>query len=586
MQSTPKHLNPSYFPLLLFITCIAAHAGILNHSFMLDDSFFLNEKETLKLYPHAIDFFTRNQSTHYIPLNFLLNVSLFHIIKAPWPLYLLNIVLFYVNCLLLFIFVNLISKNPATAFLTIAIFAVHPMSGEILQHITFNIILIQFALIMISLITLYKYFETRQQHISFYITSLLTLCCALLCQETSLLFPIYAAALLFFLTKIPASKILQTIIPYIFLNILLICLWLISAGHTAHIAQNIQSFHLTFFDWSSNFVRLTTWYIKNLFIPQNIVFEYNLTPVAHLTCLWNLAFGGVLTGCIVLIFCYFKRSIESFALAIFLTGFIYAAPACLTHPDIGLVFEPHWLYFSSIGFCLFIALMLVKLKKHVHRWLYAALVSAVLASYFIDTAKLHAIAKNELSYCENWLRQSPHNSYAMSLLARQYALHKNAVIPADLVPDMLNGVDFLIKNNYYISAPELIEKLSSCKLSPSQQWELLLKSAVFYCKYGSNDECREISDKIIHSASGPSAYIQLSYAFDQFAIKDKAIALLEQCTTRYPKYKEAYLLEGTIFANQGFYEKSIALWEQGLKIDKADERFMIDIENAKKLELP
>jgi hypothetical protein len=497
MQSTSRNLNFFSAPLVLLIICIASQADVLSHSFMIDDSFFRNDKETLKLYPHLIDFFTQNTSTHYIPFNFLLNVSLFHIIKHPFPLYLINIMLFYVNCLLLYIFIRLISKNPTTALLASGIFCIHPMSAEILQHITFNIILIQSALLQTSLITLYKYFQAKQRHISYYIASLLTFFCALFCQENSLLFPLYAAALLFFMTDAPLPKIIRAMIPYIFLDLLLVILWLTTASHTANMLQNIQSFKLSFQDCSANFSRLIVWYIKNLFIPRNIVFEYSLTPVSNLSFLWNIIPWGILTGYILLIFYYFKRSIESFALAVFLTGFIYAIPGSLTHPDIGLVFEPHWLYFSSIGFFLFTALMLMKLKDHVRRLLYVTLISILLMSLFIGTERLHVNSRNELIYCENWLRISPHNTYAMSILAKHYSLNKDLVIPADLIPDMIDAVDFLINNNYYMSAPKLIEKLSLYKLSPFQRLELIFKLGTFRYKYGNSQECRYLSNKIL-----------------------------------------------------------------------------------------
>ena len=139
--------NSFFAPILLFIVCMIGHAGVLSHPFMIDDPYFLNAQGTSNLYPHFIDFFIKNQSTHYIPFNFLLNVSLFHVFKEPSPLYALNIMLFYINGLLLFFFINLISKNREIALLTSVIFCIHPMSAEILQHITWNIILVQFALL-------------------------------------------------------------------------------------------------------------------------------------------------------------------------------------------------------------------------------------------------------------------------------------------------------------------------------------------------------------------------------------------------------------------------------------------------------
>jgi hypothetical protein len=49
MQNVSRNLKSFPAPLLLFIICLAAHADVLSHSFMLDDSFFRDDTETLKL---------------------------------------------------------------------------------------------------------------------------------------------------------------------------------------------------------------------------------------------------------------------------------------------------------------------------------------------------------------------------------------------------------------------------------------------------------------------------------------------------------------------------------------------------------
>jgi tetratricopeptide (TPR) repeat protein len=385
------------------------------------------------------------------------------------------------------------------------------------------------------------------------------------------------------MTDVSPIKIIKILTPYILLDFLLLILWQTNAGHTANIIQSIQSFQLSFFDWSANFFRMTAWYIKNLFVPGNIAFEYSQAPVIGLSYLWNFVPWTILAGSTLLVIYHFKRSAVSFAVIIFLTGFIYAAPASLSHPDIGMVFEPHWLYFSSIGFFLLIALALLKLKGCINRLLYLALASSILISFYLSTEALHLMAKNELDYCENWLRVSPHNTYAMSLLAQDYSSDKSIAIPTDLIPDMLNAIDLLIKNDYFISAPKLIGKLSSYPLSPAQRWQLLLRSAVDHCKYGTQGQCAEISERIVHSSNDPGNYIQLSYLLDEFDIDGQALALLGQCMARYPDYKEAYLLDGIILANQQHYTESIAVWERGLKIAPGDQRFIANIDKARSL---
>ena len=40
-----------------------------------------------------------------------------------------------------------------------------------------------------------------------------------------------------------------------------------------------------------------------------------------------------------------------------------------------------------------------------------------------------------------------------------------------------------------------------------------------------------------------------------------------------PDYKDAYLNAGTLLGNLGKYDEAIHLWELGLRIDPADQRF-------------
>ena len=390
-----------------------------------------------------------------------------------------------------------------------------------------------------------------------------------------MLFVFYAAFMAFILTKRNFKDTFKLCVPFFLLEFLFFIFWLNLAAPKAFLSRNIQVFHMSFWDFSANYFRLIVWYISNLFVPRDIVFMYDIAPIKDFIWLWNLLGGAFLSGLIVLIF-YFKRSMESFSLVLFFSGFLIALPAFAARPEMGFIFEPYWSYFSSIGFFLFIVLILFKMKDRVNKWWWVVLWPIVFVSFFIQTQQLNITAGTQLSYCENWLRKSPGNTIPAGILAHEYIIN-NVDIPLEFFGPMLRIGDLYLRNNHYESAFKLFTKLSSLALSYDRRQGLLLRMAVVYYKSGHPDNGRKFISKILHSNFD---YIQLSYIFDQAGVDEMALDILRRCRTIYPQYKEAYLLEGVILANQKHYEESIDLWEQGSKIDLTDERFRSNIKKA------
>ena len=108
-----------------------------------------------------------------------------------------------------------------------------------------------------------------------------------------------------------------------------------------------------------------------------------------------------------------KRSAASMALLWFLAGFLLVAVACLNHAGMGFVIEPHWLYISSLGFFLLIAIFLRRLKDIVPPKMWMALIFILVSCFGILTQTYNALARTEKGYCEYWLERSPGNAVAI-----------------------------------------------------------------------------------------------------------------------------------------------------------------------------
>jgi len=577
---------------LLFL-CLVTYGDTLTHRFMIDERMYVkavfaeehiypNPQLTVySYYRNFGDFFTKSMGHHYAPVNSLLNVGLFSLFQTPFPLYLINLLLFYVNVGLLFVFIYLISRDFIAALLTCIIFCIHPMTGDMLQHITFNILFLQTIFMESGLIALYLYAKGNKP-VAYYLLSILAAFLALFCHEIVLLFPLYAAALLFFLTDLKQGRIVKLTTPFVILNFLLIGIWLLMINPRVHV-EGINGLHPhSFWDSSANFSHIFFWYLSNLFVPRSIVFMGNMPLLKGSIWLWNFLFFGFLACCGLLIFCRLKRSLAGFALVFFLIGLVFAAPASQTRPDMGVVFEPNWFYFSSVGFYLFIVLSLLKLKKYINRVLFISLLTVLFMFYFISTLKLDIMSRTEISYCKNWLRKFPGNGLAIAFVTSFYNNHRSVKIPADLVPDLIIEVDRYVKDG----VPEtldLIQRISSCDISTDQRRELSYKLAAYHCRNGYNDECKQAVGSVLGPKRSPSTYVRLSSVLNNLGAEKAAVILLKECIGLYPRYKEPYLLMGVILANKGHYKEGIGFWQRGMLLDPADPRFMANINEAKHL---
>src|SRR5437867_9934783 len=127
LKANKLHLpHPS---ILLLLFCLITYTDILRHQFMMDDYGFLFSGINSNPFSHFSGFFTNTSTRHYAPLNDFFNFSLFHVFQDPRPLYFINLMLFYSNCLLLFYFVRLISKDYSAALITSILFCIHPMNA-------------------------------------------------------------------------------------------------------------------------------------------------------------------------------------------------------------------------------------------------------------------------------------------------------------------------------------------------------------------------------------------------------------------------------------------------------------------------
>ena len=97
----------------------------------------------------------------------------------------------------------------------------------------------------------------------------------------------------------------------------------------------------------------------------------------------NLSLGMSLAGVVWLWIKYPRPNPALFAISWILTGFLPVVPACLSRLEFGIIIEPHWLIFSSIGYFLLLAIVFSRLKDRVSKRIWYCAIAVLLCSTFL-----------------------------------------------------------------------------------------------------------------------------------------------------------------------------------------------------------
>ena len=410
--------------LVLFIFCLTCYSNFFQNGFMIDDYDFIDGKYSAE-YKTLSDFFTKTQSQHFIPVYYLVNIPLFHYFEGrPWVIHLFNFILFYLNCLLLNYFIFLLTKDRKLSLLTSLLFCIHPINTNVLNQNTCNFVLIYGLFLQLSFYSFWFYNDQgKRMSYIFFVTAIFFIL-SLLSFEGPLLFPLYLASALFFLRKWNLVKILRTCLPFLGISLLYLFFWFLVASSKTGLLDKIRFLHLKWSHYFASLFYLMQWYVSNLIYPQNIVLIKNIQPIRELSWIWNILFFATLLGIGGTLFFLKQHNIKRFALSWFLIGFLLVPISTFAHGYMGMVIDPHWFFFSSMGFFLLLASLLLELRKIISFYLWRAVLIILILYFGIATRFYNAISKTEESYCHFWLKSCPDNAIPLMALGTHYSIKK------------------------------------------------------------------------------------------------------------------------------------------------------------------
>ena len=196
----------------IFGVCLLAYANSFQNHFMLDDNIILFGQRGV-LNKSFLELFASNQGDFYRPIGHLPLWVLSRFLGSNHIGYhVVNFLLFVLIAFFLFVIVRKITSDATLSFLSVLLYAIHPLNAMIVNYITASVLAVFVLSMQISFLFFMCFSERGQKRD--YICSLIFFIFACLSHEMAMMLPAYLAAYLFFIKKEGCGKNIPTFIVF------------------------------------------------------------------------------------------------------------------------------------------------------------------------------------------------------------------------------------------------------------------------------------------------------------------------------------------------------------------------------------
>lgn len=413
---------------IIALICLGAYGISLNDSFMLDDYLVLFNESGVSN-KSFLNLFTEYQHIVYRPVGHLPLWIFYQCFGAHAIFYhIVNLLLFIVVCILFCRITKLLTGNRSLAFLVAILYALHPANSMLVNYVTANILSVFIIAMQVSFLFVIYYLNTSQKR--FLCFSYLFFLLSCFSHEMSIIFPAFVFCLVYFLRGFDFKKAMFFIIPYGILTGLFLyfrTIFFTLKGSASAISSMLQIVDV----YISSIMTLIYWYVGKMMIPRDIVFLWTAVIEEHYNPIEIYRSLALLAFLVYLILFRWKKGIKPFALSVFIIGFVPVFGASYAHfPFAEPMIEPHWFYFSSLGFFILLAVGLLWLKTKINITFWRVCVGTLMVVYFILLQQNNWYWRNQESYCRFWITTNGVNTtpyYGMGQVLLNRGDYKEAI---------------------------------------------------------------------------------------------------------------------------------------------------------------
>ncbi|NQT06292.1 MAG: tetratricopeptide repeat protein [Candidatus Omnitrophica bacterium] len=414
---------------LIIILVAISYANSLQNGFVWDDEFLVRDNSYIRSFSHVKDIFKNylayssgNVNNFYRPvqdLSFMIDYFLWG--YDPMGFHLTNVILHGLCAILLYILAVRLFKDNRVAFITGALFGVHPINTEAVTYVAGRADSLYLLFLLLAFICFLKAIKPlngkKGIDPKFYVISLASYALSILSKEIGLIFPLFILVyhVSFIKDTPPDKKIRGLYLPYI----LIFGLYIMMRKTVLDFSAVSPSFLMAKF---SLYERLLTSskviisYLRLLLLPFGLHMERTI-KIARSLFEPDAALALFMVAAIVAAaFRAHKRQARKFSYALFLF-FVGLLPVSNIVPINSFIAE-HWLYLPAIGIFAIAAMGIVRLSdarmifnsKIASKALALLITVGILSFYTHLTIERNRAWKDEVAFFKDTLRYVPNNA--------------------------------------------------------------------------------------------------------------------------------------------------------------------------------
>ncbi len=335
--------------------------------------------------------------------------------RNPVGYHVLSLSIYILAAAALYRLLVLLFGRIGPAYTAAALFLVHPINGVAVNYMNATSFPFMILAVHVSIIKSLRWAAGEDRSHNF-ITSYIWFVLALFCHEVAVAFPLYLTAAMHFGRNMPLRRALTAAWPYFAGVAVFIGLRALLLNSEANVTEHIADFRIGWGQYLTHYAQLLGWYFSRFFATEGIVLAWNTPVTAGASPLWTagLAAAAALAAVIM-----GHRRIDAayrFGVAWMVIGCLPVALACFSRPYLGFVVQPHWLFFSSVGFFT----VLGRLLGCIPRPYYVTVVLILSLIYIPSSLRYNRRWSSEHRYCSYWLGISPDNFWPNFWLGHDY----------------------------------------------------------------------------------------------------------------------------------------------------------------------
>ena len=587
-------INSGAAVILLVCMTLLVYANSLKSSFVWDDFSLIVDNGFVKSWNNFLRIFNQNYLTKpsdmdnlrepqrgvdfgsgefsYRPvgtISFFIDFSIWKL--NPFGYHLTNLILHILNVMLLFIFINLITKNKILSLLTSLLFALHPVNAEVVNVISFRKDLLVLLFFISGFILYIKSMAVSSgKAVYFYILSLIMFLLALFSKEMAIIFPIALLCYDYFFKK--PSKEKSTFVHFrnyylgytgILLFYIFVRFILINNPDSLVAKYTISNFCTSIFTMSKIFATYFQW----LLLPINV---HPCLPGDNYFASHSIFDPRVIISIVLIVFVFItavkirkKFPIASFGILWF---FITIIPVSNIIPTLYGYIAARYLYVPMVGFCLAIAFFLVRLPDS----RFFKINPSILYKISVNTTILLLIFYSIFTNISNIIFKN--NTVFWMEMAEIY--------PFQIPPHFSLGTCFLTDG---MIDKAIVEFKTLVSLDPNNA---IAHNSLGVC-YRRKGMVKDATDEFEQASkldpSYTAAYFNLGNIFTEEGLYQKAIKYFEKTIQLDQKNLKAYNDLNVIYMQRKEYKEAKKLWEKVLQSGLANEEARANLQKLKQL---